>query len=171
MFYNLKIAFRNHRHNGLYSVIKIVGLAVSLTAVILIKLWVWDELNFDKPGKRSENSFLLAMDVKNNVNNQYWIQTSIPMLQAAKEYIPEVEEACVVDIKYNMAYIAYDGNVFSAGLLLVRKNIAELCLSITIGWWMFALAGVITLLLTLITVGWQAIKAATANPVKAIKTE
>jgi putative ABC transport system permease protein len=42
---------------------------------------------------------------------------------------------------------------------------------ITIGWWMFASAGFITLILTLITVGWQAIKAATANPVKAIKTE
>jgi putative ABC transport system permease protein len=42
---------------------------------------------------------------------------------------------------------------------------------ISIGWWMFALAGIITIILTLITVGWQAVKAATANPVKAIKSE
>jgi hypothetical protein len=40
-----------------------------------------------------------------------------------------------------------------------------------ISWWMFALAGIITIVLTLLTVGWQAIKAATANPVKAIKSE
>jgi putative ABC transport system permease protein len=39
---------------------------------------------------------------------------------------------------------------------------------ISIGWWIFAAAGIITIMLTLITVGWQAIKAATANPVKAI---
>ena len=42
---------------------------------------------------------------------------------------------------------------------------------IPIGWWMFALAGVITIVLTFITVGWQAVKAAMENPVKAIKSE
>jgi ABC-type antimicrobial peptide transport system permease subunit len=39
---------------------------------------------------------------------------------------------------------------------------------ISIGWWIFTLAGVITLSLTLLIVGRQAFKAATANPVKAI---
>ena len=82
--YHLKIAIRNLRRNGLYSIINITGLAVSLAAVILIMLWVWDELNFDKIGKRPDNIFLMEMNVKNNENNQYWTQTSIPMLQAAK---------------------------------------------------------------------------------------
>ena len=41
---------------------------------------------------------------------------------------------------------------------------------ISITWWMFALSGMITMILTLISVGWQAVKAATANPVKAIKS-
>jgi putative ABC transport system permease protein len=40
---------------------------------------------------------------------------------------------------------------------------------ISIGWWIFALTGVITFLFTILTVGWKAIKAATANPVEAIK--
>ena len=38
-----------------------------------------------------------------------------------------------------------------------------------LGWWMFAAAAFITIALTLLTVGFQAVKAATANPVKAIK--
>jgi ABC-type antimicrobial peptide transport system permease subunit len=42
---------------------------------------------------------------------------------------------------------------------------------ISVGWRMFALAGLITIVLTLLTVGFQAVKAAMANPVKAIKTE
>jgi putative ABC transport system permease protein len=42
---------------------------------------------------------------------------------------------------------------------------------ISIGWQIFAVAGVIILLLTLLTVGWQAVKAATANPVEAIQSE
>jgi predicted lysophospholipase L1 biosynthesis ABC-type transport system permease subunit len=42
---------------------------------------------------------------------------------------------------------------------------------VNIDWWMFALAGLITIGLTVLTVCWQAIGAATANPVKSIKTE
>jgi len=42
---------------------------------------------------------------------------------------------------------------------------------INISWWMFALAGVIAVLIALITVSFQAIKAAIANPVKSLRTE
>lgn len=40
-----------------------------------------------------------------------------------------------------------------------------------ISWWVFALAGVAALLIALITVSFQAIKAALANPVKSLRTE
>ncbi len=42
---------------------------------------------------------------------------------------------------------------------------------ITLSWWSFALAGVLALLIALLTVSYQAIKAATANPVKSLRTE
>ena len=42
---------------------------------------------------------------------------------------------------------------------------------ITLSWWFFAGAGFLALLVALLTVGFQAIKAATANPVKALRTE
>ena len=42
---------------------------------------------------------------------------------------------------------------------------------ISLAWWMFAAAALITVALTLLTIGWQAMKAATANPVKSLKTE
>jgi len=38
-------------------------------------------------------------------------------------------------------------------------------------WWMFGGAGVITLLIALITIGTLSIKAAIANPVKSLRTE
>ncbi|QNF32850.1 ABC transporter permease [Adhaeribacter swui] len=40
-----------------------------------------------------------------------------------------------------------------------------------IGWWMFAVAGLGALLIALITVSFQAIKAAVANPVEALRSE
>ena len=42
---------------------------------------------------------------------------------------------------------------------------------ISITWWMFAVAGMAALLIALITVSFQAIKAAVANPVKSLRTE
>jgi hypothetical protein len=40
-----------------------------------------------------------------------------------------------------------------------------------LSWWIFALAAVGTLLITLLTVSWQALRAATSNPVKALRAE
>ena len=42
---------------------------------------------------------------------------------------------------------------------------------IDIAWWIFALGGMLTVLIALLTVSFQAIKAAMANPVKSLRTE
>jgi putative ABC transport system permease protein len=42
---------------------------------------------------------------------------------------------------------------------------------IEISWWMFAVAGLLAVLVALFTVSFQAIKAAIANPVKSLRTE
>jgi len=42
---------------------------------------------------------------------------------------------------------------------------------ITVNWWLFASAGIFVILIALITVSFQAIKAAVANPVKSLRTE
>ncbi len=42
---------------------------------------------------------------------------------------------------------------------------------ITISWWIFIAAGIISILIALITISFQSIKAAVANPVKSLRTE
>ncbi|MEP6949711.1 MAG: FtsX-like permease family protein, partial [Ginsengibacter sp.] len=42
---------------------------------------------------------------------------------------------------------------------------------ITLSWWLFASAGILVILIALLTVGVQSIKAAIANPVKSLRTE
>lgn len=42
---------------------------------------------------------------------------------------------------------------------------------IDIGWWVFALAGLLAIVIALLTVAFQAIKSAVANPVKSLRTE
>jgi ABC-type antimicrobial peptide transport system permease subunit len=60
---------------------------------------------------------------------------------------------------------------FPAAYFLLERLLQDYAYRIDIGWWMFAGSALIVIVLTLLTVGWKAIKAATANPVIAIKTE
>jgi putative ABC transport system permease protein len=53
----------------------------------------------------------------------------------------------------------------------MHKWLENFAYRVTIQWWVFVVAGMIALLIALITVSTQAIKAATANPVKALRTE
>ena len=51
------------------------------------------------------------------------------------------------------------------------KYLEDFAYRISLAWWMFVVAALITVVLTLLTVSIMAIKAATANPVDAIKVE
>jgi ABC-type antimicrobial peptide transport system permease subunit len=42
---------------------------------------------------------------------------------------------------------------------------------VEIKWWVFAIAGILSILIAVLTVSYQAIKAAIANPVKSLRTE
>ena len=53
----------------------------------------------------------------------------------------------------------------------MSKWLQDFAYRISIGWWIFIAAGVIALLIALVTVSSQAIKAALANPVKSLRTE
>jgi putative ABC transport system permease protein len=51
----------------------------------------------------------------------------------------------------------------------MRNWLQDFAYRVDIRWWMLAGAGGIVLVITLITVGWHAVRAALANPVEALK--
>ncbi len=51
------------------------------------------------------------------------------------------------------------------------KWLQDFAYKVPLSWWMFAIAGLLALFIALVTVSFQAIKAAVANPVKSLKTE
>jgi ABC-type antimicrobial peptide transport system permease subunit len=88
----LKITFRNILKQKLHSSINILGLAISLTAVFLLLLWVNDEWSMDKFHANADRLYRVkrivplegkALDVYRGV--------SYPLLKAAVEELPEVD--------------------------------------------------------------------------------
>ncbi len=54
---------------------------------------------------------------------------------------------------------------------IMNKWLLNFAYRVTIQWWMFVIAAVAACVIALLTVSFQAIKAAVANPVKALRVE
>ena len=64
MFKNyLKVALRNLWKNKTFSAINIIGLAAGLAVCLLIALYVFDELNYDKYNKNADRIYRLDADI------------------------------------------------------------------------------------------------------------
>ena len=57
------------------------------------------------------------------------------------------------------------------GWIGINKWLENFAYHVHISWWMLAVPGLLALLIALVTVSFQAIKAALANPVKSLRTE
>jgi putative ABC transport system permease protein len=55
--------------------------------------------------------------------------------------------------------------------VIMHKWLENFIYKTSLSWWIFALAGLIALFITLLTVSWQSWKAATSNPVEALRYE
>ncbi|TAH01066.1 MAG: ABC transporter permease [Sphingobacteriales bacterium] len=64
-----------------------------------------------------------------------------------------------------------NGIAFPIAWWATDKWLQEFAYHIKIQWWFFALAGIMAIAIALLTVSYQAIKAALMNPVKSLKTE
>jgi putative ABC transport system permease protein len=53
----------------------------------------------------------------------------------------------------------------------MNKWLQDFAYRVNIGWWVFATAGIVAALIALITVSFQSVKAAMANPVESLRTE
>ena len=88
----LKTTLRNLLKNKFYSAINVVGLAIGITACILIMLYVQSELSYDKFYEKADRIYRVnGLEVLNgdSYNLPY---TPPPLAGVMKDEIPEVEE-------------------------------------------------------------------------------
>lgn len=60
---------------------------------------------------------------------------------------------------------------FPAAWFIMSRWLQDFAYRTTIPWWMFVIAGILAAVIAIITISFQAIKAAIANPVKSLRTE
>jgi putative ABC transport system permease protein len=88
----LKVAFRNLWKNKGYSAINVIGLAVGLATCLLILLYVWDELSFDKFHAKADRIYRVNSDIKFGGSDLILSVSSDPMGATLKKDNPQVEQ-------------------------------------------------------------------------------
>ena len=83
-----KIALRNLVKNKVFSFINIFGLAVGLATCLLIMLYVFDELSYDKHHKNKEQLYRVATES----NGDKWAGSPAPFAQGLKKDFAEIEQ-------------------------------------------------------------------------------
>ena len=98
MFKNyLKIAFRQLLRNKTFSAINILGLAVGMSAFMLLALWVHNELSFDRFHSKKERVYELWNKAEWSGKLECWPVTPIVAAPTIRQQFPEVEAAIHVD--------------------------------------------------------------------------
>jgi len=72
-----KIAFRTLQRNATYSFINIAGLSIGITCTLLILLWVYDEMTFDK--NFSNYDLIHQVKLNNTTDKGIITRTQVPM--------------------------------------------------------------------------------------------
>ncbi|MCJ8211253.1 ABC transporter permease [Mucilaginibacter sp. RS28] len=94
MFRNyLKTAIRSLAKNKSFTLINVLGLALGLTACLLIVLYVIDELSYDRYNDKASRIYRVNEDLKLGGNRMQYAVCMPPLAKALTTDFPEVEDA------------------------------------------------------------------------------
>ena len=128
MFYNyFKVAIRNmKRHKG-YSFINIAGLAIGMTCCLLIMLWIFDELSFDRFHENAPYLYKVEQDYFRSSGEIFHVYpTPYPMGPCFKEEVPEIREQARYKDMGNVLLNYGDKDFFENGVRAVDPSFLQI---------------------------------------------
>lgn len=112
MFKNyLKVAFRSIWNNKFYSIISIFGLAIGITAGVLILLWCQDEKSYNSSIRNSENVYRAVPGFLSNGDKKYFSTVPAAIAYVSKQ-VPGIEKAGRFIRNYNPMLLEYKDKSF-----------------------------------------------------------
>src|SRR5215831_16907657 len=102
----LKSALRNLRKNKVFSFINIIGLAIGLTCFVLIAVFVFDELSYDRYSADARNIYRVNLSVTGNGDVAVYPAVDFAVGEGMKNTFHEIKDFArlvpVTDfVKYN----------------------------------------------------------------------
>lgn len=137
------------KKNKLYTAINITGLTVSMAFVLLLACYVTKQLRTDNFQQNADRIYVVASD--RQYESAYYLQAYL------KQRYPEIETST--------AFVSSESMEIRSGenMVLGTLGIADTSF--------FAIACLLTLTVSTLTVLWQSIRAADTSPVDALRKE
>lgn len=105
-----KIALRNLRKNKAFSFINIFGLAIGLTCFMLISVFVYNELSYDKYPANAKDIYRVILSVTGNGNVAVYPNVDLAVGEGIKNAFPEVK--AFTRISPASDFVKYNDNQF-----------------------------------------------------------
>jgi putative ABC transport system permease protein len=122
----LVTAIRNIFRNIAFSIINILGLAIGIACVILILLWVNDELSYDKFHEKGDRIYRVITHF-NDEENRIWTSSPFPLGNYMAEKYPGIETYTRFwNGNYRVKVVKYDDKIYYEDKFrIVDKNFLE----------------------------------------------
>ncbi|MBZ4191473.1 ABC transporter permease [Niabella beijingensis] len=112
----IKTAWRNLVRNKGFMFVNLLGLSISMSATLLILLWVRDELTYDRFHKNYDNIHMVVAnrDFKNRVFTDY--NMVLPMARELQHAGPQIKNATVTTQGYDLLLNVNDAKLRKEGM-------------------------------------------------------
>ncbi len=121
-----KIAWRNLKKSKAHSIINIAGLSIGISVVILISLWLFDELSFNKNFKNYDRIGRVLQHVTNNNEVQTWGNVPYPLANELRQGYGSNFKQIVMASGWNDHMLAYENKKLTKGGIYLEKGGADL---------------------------------------------
>ncbi len=85
-----KIAWRTFSRSKGYSLLNIVGLAIGMSVALIIGLWIYKEITFDRFLPGYQQAYLVRRNFDSNGDTLNFTSTSLKLADALRQQIPEI---------------------------------------------------------------------------------
>jgi len=122
----LKTAWRNLLRNRASSFINISGLAIGMAVAVLIGLWIYDELSFNKNFKNHNRIAKVIQNVSNNGEVQTWMSVPYPLAEELRKNYGSDFKQVVLSTGINDHILSHDDKKLTKSGAFFEKNAPEL---------------------------------------------
>lgn len=93
----LKIAWRNLMNNKVYSALNIIGLALGMAVSLLIGLWIYSQVSYDRFLPGYEQAYKVRFNTNNNGDINTTNSTNLPLAAVLKKDFPQIKYVAQTD--------------------------------------------------------------------------
>jgi putative ABC transport system permease protein len=111
-----KIAWRNLIKSKGYSAINIAGLCLGMAVTLIIGLWVWDELSFDKSHKNYKEVGQLWQFVTFDVEKSSYNSVPVPAAEELRTKYPSVEATAATTFNRDVILGTAEKKIVNTGM-------------------------------------------------------